>query len=128
MLPETRNTKKQVRRNQQGIEDINDRGNEVFRRISNPALRGGGGNGGPTRAVCTADAGFGVTIAATLFNADGSLGNAVTVICNISNGSDLNEAVPRLEIGDQIFVTESNSVFYCVSNFQSVEICICEEP
>jgi hypothetical protein len=124
MLPETRNTKKQVRRNQQGIEDINDRGNEVFRRISNPALRGGGGSE-LFRAACTADAGFGVTIAATLFNADGSTGSAVTVTCNISNGISLNEAVPRLEIGDQIFVTESNSIFYCVSNFQGSEECTC---
>lgn len=85
------------------------------------------------RAACTSPAGLGSTIAATLFNTDGTTGDAITVYCNISNGTALNAATPRLEIGDQIFVTESNfdnsgtpvARYYCVSNFMATEECGC---
>ncbi|RKX63606.1 MAG: hypothetical protein DRP42_07430, partial [Tenericutes bacterium] len=61
------------------------------------------------RAACTADAGSGSTIAATLFNTDGTTGTAITVTCNISNGTALNEATPKLESGDPIYV---KSIFW----------------
>jgi len=87
------------------------------------------------RASLTAAAGSGSTIAATLYKLDGTTGEAITVNCNISNGSDLNSAVPRLESGDDIFVTKStfdNSgtpevKWYCISNFQASEDCTCEQ-
>ena len=94
----------------------------------------GGDSANPTvRAACTADAGAGSTIAATLYKSDGTTGAAITVHCNISNGSALNAATPRLEDGDDIFVTLSNfdnagtpeSRHYCVSNFQTTEDCAC---
>jgi hypothetical protein len=93
--------------------------------------------GGQTvrRASCTADAGAGSTIAATLYKSDGTTGDAITVYCNISNGTALNSAVPRLEIGDNIFVTKStydNSGtpevrWYCVTNFNLSNNCVCTE-
>ena len=98
------------------------------------AKKGGGESVNPViRASCTADAGAGSTIAATLYASDGTTGEAITVYCNISNETDLNAATPRLEIGDDIFVTISTfdnsgtpeDRYYCVSNFQATEICTC---
>lgn len=125
--------KKQVRLNTDKLREIADTNNSnaVFKRISNPALVAGGNS--TIRAACTADAGAGSTIAATLFNFDGTTGDAITVFCNISNETDLNAATPRLETGDEIFVTLSNfdnagtpePRHYCVSNFQATEVCTC---
>lgn len=55
------------------------------------------------------------------------------VLCDISGGSNLNEAVPRLENGDNITVIKSVDVqgleeWYCVTTFQASEDCVCEEP
>ena len=128
-----RNVRNQVDANTDKLRRIADSGNsnDVFKRISHPALATGGNS--TIRAACTADAGAGSTIAATLYASDGTTGSAITVHCNISNGSALNAATPRLEDGDDIFVTLSNfdnagtpePRYYCVSNFQATEICTC---
>lgn len=123
----------QIDKNTDGIKEINDRGNPAFKRISGRGSSGGSSSSSMFRAACTADAGSGSTIAATLYRADGTTGDAITVYCNISNGAALNSAVPRLEIGDNIFVTKSTynnsgtpeSRWYCVTNFQTSEDCTC---
>ena len=108
--------------------------NEVRRRIR---LIGGSGAsefGGAVRASCTEDAQSDNIMEATLYESDGTAGGAISVYCNISNGSALDEAVPRLETGDDIFVTKTmvdvagtpTARWYCVSNFQASEDCTCE--
>ena len=107
--------------------------NEVIRRISRP--KGTGAFGTVLRATCTENAPSDNTITANLFLPDGTEGTAITVHCNISNGTALDEAVPRLEDGDEIFVAQSvfdnastpEFRFYCVSNFQASEDCTCEQ-
>ena len=134
MLPETRHTKKQVRLNTASLREIDDRDNPVFQRISDTA-RASSDDGLVTRATCTQDAQATNQITANLFKSDGTEGTAITVFCNISNGSALNEAVPRLEDNDEIFVTQSVfddggspvTRYYCVSNFQASENCTCEQ-
>ena len=79
----------------------------------------------------TGSSGGSATADGTQYEAD-----PVDVYFNISGGSDLNEALPRLAEDDEIFVVESvfdNSGtpvtrWYCVSNFQTTEDCVCEEP
>ena len=130
----------QVKTNTGEIENINNRDNPVFERISSPALVGGGnttsGSNTVLRASCTAPAGDHSYIAATLYNSDGTTGDAITVFCSISNETNLNAATPRLEIGNDLFVAELTydnagtpiSRYYCISNFQATEDCVCEEP
>ena len=103
------------------------------------AKNGGTGSGGSSvygktvRAECTQDAQGTAIITATLYESDGTVGDAISVYCNISNGTALNAAVPRLEDEDVIFVTKSiydnagtpTSRWYCVSNFQTSEDCTC---
>jgi len=123
----------QVETNAGEIDDINDRDNPVFRRISSPAIVSGSTANPVVRASCTAGAGDYSYIAATLYKSDGTVGEAITVYCNISNETKLNASTPRLEIGDDIFVTKSNydnagtpeERYYCVSNFQATENCGC---
>lgn len=106
--------------------------NELIRRVSRPKPEDGD-FGKAIRATCTQDAPSGNTITANIFLPDGTEGTAVTVHCNISNGTDLNGAIPRLEDNDEIFITQSvfdntgTPVFrwYCVSNFQATEDCTC---
>ena len=135
MLPVSRNIRKQVKRNTQGLEDIDDRGNPVFRRISGVALTTGANP--VIRAACTADAGAGATIAATLFNTDGTTGEAITVYFNLpSIITDLNEASPLLEIGSIIYVQKINidvagtptPQWECVQLFDVTEECGCTTP
>ena len=91
--------------------------------------------GDTIRAICTADAGPGLTIAATLYKLDGTTGEAVTVHCSIANGSDLDEAEPRLEIGLDIPVYRSifdnagtpESRWCYNGTFQATEDCTCEQ-
>jgi hypothetical protein len=138
-FPPNKNTKKQVAQNSQSLQRISDRFNPVFQRISDAAQSSREGANSPgliSRATCTENAPGDNTIAANLINADGTEGDAVSVFCNISNGSALDEAVPRLEDNDEIFVTQSvfdnagTPVFrwYCVTNFQASEDCTCEQP
>lgn len=108
-------------------------------RINGVMPKAKGGSSLPTRrAICTEDAGANSVITANLFDSSGveldGSGEEITVYCNISNGSALNEAVPRLELGDTIFVVQSaydiseGEViyrWYCVSNFQASEECDC---
>ena len=132
--PPTKNVRKQVKRNTINLQEISDRDNPVFKRISSDPIGISSlsiqSPGVVTRANCIEDAGLDNTINATLFKSDGTTGETITVFCNISNGSALDEAVPRLEIGDDIFVTKSNISasdfrWYCVSNFQTSEDCVC---
>jgi hypothetical protein len=107
---------------------------EVMRRVSR-VNGSGSGFGSVVRAACTEDAQSDNIIEATLYESDGTAGAAIEVYCNISNGSALNEAVPRLEDADDIFITQSmvdvtgtpTARWYCVSNFQASEDCTCEQ-
>ena len=136
--PPTKNVRKQVKRNTGNIQDISDRDNPVFMRVSSNPITPRVSTQTPgvvTRAVCDEDAGLDNTILATLFNTQGIAVTQVTVYCNISNGTALNEAVPRLEEFDNIFVTISNfdtgsaieQRYFCVTNFQASEDCVCNE-
>jgi hypothetical protein len=128
--PPTKNQRKQVKRNTDSINVINDRDNPVFRRISENPPKSGGRS---TRAICDEDAGPDNTIATTLFKADGTEGEAVIVHCNIANGSALNEASPLLEIGLVIYVQSINidnagtpeQQWECVTPFMTFEECTC---
>ena len=79
----------------------------------------------PRLAYCSAAAGAGSTIAATL---DHTTGTAITVTCNISGGSALNAAVRRLADNDPIIVTKIGGTWYCTEGFQTSEDCVCEAP
>ena len=132
-FPPTKKTKKQVSQNTESLQRISDRFNPIFQRISDTAKSTSRGT--VTRATCTQDAQATNQITANLFKSDGTEGTAITVFCNISNGTALNEAVPRLEDNDEIFVTQwvfddggtPTVRYYCVSNFQSSENCTCEQ-
>ncbi len=71
-----------------------------------------GGGGGVRRAVVTANAGSGSTITCNLYKEDTGEAQAtgdetgLTVYCMICGGSHLNQAVPRLVQGCDIFVIE----------------------
>ena len=127
----------QIHRNTEKLREIDDSGNSnaVFKRISKTALTTG--SGAIVRASCTADAGAGSTIAATLFNFDGTAGDAVTVHCNLpSIITDLNEASPLLEIGSIVYVKNINidvagtptPQWECVQLFDVTEECGCTAP
>ena len=114
----------------------------VRRRIPKRSISFGSTLGIIRKAKCTADAGAGLTITADLFDYNtGELqttGNEVGVIinCRISGGSNLNEATPRIEEDDVIFVSKNNSwngteteaLWDCVTVFQGTEDCTCEAP
>lgn len=137
-LGTTKNTRIQVERNAKSIQAIDDRDNPVFRRISSNPIRSVSSltPGIVSRAVCSADAGLGSTISATRYSSDGTTGDAITVYCSIANGTDLNEATPRLEIGLDIHVTisvfdiagEPESRWTYVGPLQASEDCTCEQP
>ena len=55
-------------------------------------------------------------------DADGE-GDAVRVDCSIVGGSDLDEAIPRLEDGDMIPVWKIDDHWWCTSVFQTSEDC-----
>jgi len=139
------NKNDQIRMNTKKLREIDDSGNSnaVFRRISNPALVGSGGNNfasAGVRAKCTTDAGAGATITANLYDTITGVeqttgeGAGITVYCNIHNGTDLNETLPRLESGKDIFVGTSvydnsgtpETRWYCTGiPFQGSEDCVC---
>ena len=105
---------------------------EVMRRVSR--VKGSSSFGSVVRAACTENAQNDNIIEATLYESDGTTGAAISVHCNISNGTALDEAVPRLETADDIFITLSmvdvtgtpTARYYCVTNFQASEDCTCE--
>jgi hypothetical protein len=108
---------------------------EVKKRLARKPLNVGD-FGTVARAICTQDAPGDNTITADLVLTDGTSGDDVTVTCNISNGSALNEAIPRLETDDTIYITQAvfdnvgTPVFRweCLSNFMASEDCVCEAP
>lgn len=93
------------------------------------------------KAQVSEPAGLGTTIKADLYDyTTGVLATSgdeydVDINCRISGGSDLNEAVPRLEDGDTIFVslnsrwtgTATDSTWDCVTVFSGSEDCTCEQ-
>lgn len=113
---------------------------EVIKRI--PSSSGGGKD--IRRAKVVEDAPAGNEIIANLYNSagieatDGDDFN-VTVYCNISGGSDLNDAVRRLETGDEIQVgklsydnyddeLKTHTLeyrWYALEGFQGSADCIC---
>lgn len=86
------------------------------------------------RAVTTAAAGAGTTITADLIKSDGTQdtagpGHNITVYCSIIGGGDLDEAIPRLELNDELYVVElpyssTEKRYYCVSLFQASQDCV----
>jgi hypothetical protein len=134
--PPTKNIRKQISRNTQSLQVLSDRDNPVFRRISSNPI-GGTGSSGTKRAVCTADAGLGNTITATLFKFDGTTGEGVTIYCNLpSIITDLNEASPLLEIGSILYAKRINidnagtpePQWECIQLFDVTEECECTTP
>ena len=132
MLPDTGNTREQIERNKQGVEDINDRSNRVFRRVSKPAVTTPANPVRLARAIENAPAGN--EILANLFDSSGieiteGDKSGITVICQISGGSDLNEATRRLANGDKLFVIEitisveetPTLAWHAVEGFQGTE-------
>ncbi len=79
----------------------------------------------PRLAYCSAAAGGGSTIAATL---DHTTGTAISVTCNISGGTALNSATRRLEDNDLIIVTKIGGTWYATEGFDTTEDCVCEAP
>jgi hypothetical protein len=77
------------------------------------------------RATVAADAGGGSTIACTLPNyidSDGEL-ESLTVECDISGGSALNEASPRLSIGSKLAIWNDSGTWRAIMMFQATEDC-----
>jgi hypothetical protein len=72
-------------------------------------------------AYCKTDAGAGTTLVCYL-DTDAT-GDEETVNFNISNGSALNAATPRLNDGDRIVVVKIGSSWYCTGLFNNVGAC-----
>ncbi len=136
MLPDTGNTREQVERNKEGVEDLKNLDNPVFRRVSETALIASSDLGITRRAKVTENAPAGFTITANLYNFFTGVEETETgiiVFCNISNGIDLNEAGPLLISGNDISVyqsvwTDGNTTetrWYCATNFDTDEDCAC---
>ena len=138
MLPLTKHNRKQIGRNTHSIEDINDRDNPVFRRVSKPAIATGGGEE-IRRAKVTQNAPDENIITANLYNRSTGVldtGVSIDVYCNISNGTALDEAGPRLILGNDISIYQSVFVsgettetrWVCSTNFDTDENCVCNTP
>ena len=56
---------------------------------------------------------------------DSGLGSGIEVYCHVTMNADLNEAVPRLATGDDIFVQNIAGKWWCTTVFQSSEDCVC---
>ena len=50
-------------------------------------------------------------------------GSEVTVTCSVLGGTELNSAIPRLIDGSLIFVSKISGTWYCLTVFQSSEVC-----
>lgn len=84
-------------------------------------------------AITTAAAGASSTITANLYDRSGTaitsgLGSAITVNCNVDDGSDLNAAVPRLQSGKVITVFNQQGKWWLDTVLSGSESCICDEP
>ena len=73
------------------------------------------------KAFASVAAGAATTIACYL-DTDG-VGDTVTVNCSVIGAANLNSAVPRLEDGSLIFVTQISSDWWCVSPFIKSKVC-----
>ncbi len=61
-----------------------------------------------------------------LCDQDGTeIGSAFDVYCEISGGTALNEAIPRIADDDYLFVTNISGTWYCTTVFQTSEDCAC---
>ena len=77
------------------------------------------------RATCVEDAGSDNEITCTLPNyieSNGSL-TQLTVVCDISGGTALNEAVPRLSTDDYLNIWNNAGTWRAVMTFQATEDC-----
>ncbi len=137
VLANSKTVKRQVRKNANNIKEIAGKDDRIFRRIIHPAKNLPLGIS--RRAKVTQNAPAGSTITANLYNiatgveATGGDEFGITVFCNISNGTALNEAGPLLIIGNDITVYESvwtdgettETRWYCSTNFDTDEECAC---
>ena len=79
------------------------------------------GGGGTRLAYCKVASGTGSTIACYL---DMDLtGEVVTVNCSICGATNLNDAIPRLPVGQLIFVENIAGNWYCKTVFQKSKDC-----
>jgi len=82
-------------------------------------------------ARTTTSAGGATSIVCNLIDNDGEteilsgLGSGITVYCRITEGVNLNEALPRLANDDYIFVQNISGKWWCTTIFQASEDCIC---
>ncbi|MFQ5769756.1 MAG: hypothetical protein ACE5HX_04415 [bacterium] len=83
------------------------------------------------RAKTTQAAGNSTSIMCNLIENDGEteivsgLGSDITVYFSVTINGNLNEAVPRLDAGDYVFVQNISGRWWCVAVFQKSEDCIC---
>ena len=141
VLTNSTKVKRQVRQNADDIKNVVEKDDRIFRRISQPALAASG-LGISRRAKVTQNAPAGSTITANLYNiatgVEATEGDefGITVYCNISNGTDLNEAGTRLIEGNDITVyqsvflidvqTQATEIrWVCATNFDTDEDCVC---
>jgi len=129
--------RRQVRANAHAIKRMDDASKPIFERVSRTALLPSGElevGSSVRRAITKEDAPSDNTIICNLYDSDGAeittgtsgVDYNIQITCNISGGSALNESVPRLETGDNMFVGKFNDVWYCTScNFQASEDCTC---
>jgi len=71
------------------------------------------------KAYCKNDAGTGSTIACYLDTDE--TGPEITVNCNISGGSNLNEAIRRLKDGNRLLVCQIDGTWYSAEGFQVID-------
>ena len=77
----------------------------------------------PRLAYCKTDAGAGSII--TCYLDKNLTGREISVKCSICGGSNLNSAIPKLETGVPIIVSNIDGEWRCHSNFQGYEECDC---
>ena len=94
------------------------------KRLGKKSGGGGGSTSGERLAYCAEDAPSGDEIQCYLDSNDiesAGAGTEVTVVCNISNGDDLDEAMPLLSNDDPIIVTSIGGVWYSTTQFNGAK-------
>jgi len=127
--------RRQVRANAHAIKRMDDASKPIFERVSRTAILPNLESGNSVRrAVTKENAPSDNTIICNLYDSNGEITTGVDGVdynipieCHISGGSALNEAVPRLVLGDILFVSNFVGIggWQCVSNFQGSEDCTC---
>ena len=85
--------------------------------------RGGIGGGGSAFRIAYAktDAGTGTTL--TCYLDEDLTGEEITVNFMICGGSNLNASIPRLSLGDPLFVINKNGTWYGIPPWQASQDC-----